>query len=430
MSVHPIVSQDLPHISSNFIYDEANDVYRPIKTSDFNGGYGGSDAFGRTRVSDPETIFSSKQIFDNEPLYFDDVQASGSGTDSVHNADTASTVLSVSGDTAGKRVRQSKMRFNYQPSKSQLIFITFVLNKSGANSGIKRKVGYFDDDNGLYLENDNGTIYLVRRTLSTGSVQNIRTAQSSWNLDKLDGSGNSKKTIDLSKAQILVIDFEWLGVGRVRFGFNIDGVIYYVHELLNANNLDGVYMSTPNLPIRFEIENDGNGGSASLESICCAVVSEGGKEELSLNRYVSNPGSVLAADPTKTYPILGLKLKDAYLGATIDILGASLLCTSNDDFEWKLLLNPILSGTFNYSNVTDSSIQLGTGISGCIVSGSGIALAGGFAAAKAEIGGEFLKNQLKLGAKIDGTLDEIILAIKAQGNNSIIYGGVNYREFI
>ena len=45
-----------------------------------------------------------------------------------------------------------------------------------------------------------------------------------------------------------MIDYEWLGVGRIRFGLAIGAGIIYVHEINYANSQSGVYMSSPNLP--------------------------------------------------------------------------------------------------------------------------------------------------------------------------------------
>lgn len=88
-------------------------------------------------------------------------------------------------------------------------------------------------------------------------------AQSAWNVDKLDGTGASGITVDPTKSQIFVFDFEWLGVGRVRTGLVVDGKIYYFHYFSHANVTNVVYMSTPNLPLRYELENDGTGGIQS-----------------------------------------------------------------------------------------------------------------------------------------------------------------------
>jgi hypothetical protein len=420
----------LPHVASSFIYDTTNDYWRPILDTDFGGGQGGKDAFGRLRTSNPEMIFNSKQLFDNQPLYFDDIQESGSGTTSTYSQNTASTTLSVSANTAGKRTRQTFMRFNYQPSKSQLIFITGVLNKTGGGSGIVSRLGLFDDDNGLFLENNQGTINLVRRTKTSGSAYDNKYSQSSWNLDKLDGTGPSGITIDFSKAQIFCVDFEWLGVGAIRFGFNIDGVTRYVHQVNNANNLSNVYMSTPNLPIRYQIINDGTGAASSIECICGAVISEGGREEVGNNGYASTAGTSIEATKNYLNGILSIRLKSGSIGTTVDLLDVSLITTSNDNYEWRLVQNPSGLNSLSYTSIPNSSIEYAIVPSETHISG-GYTVAGGYAQAKTDIQAESLKSLLKLGCSITGRRDELVLACYPLGaSNSVVYGALNYREFI
>lgn len=125
------------------------------------------DAFVRLRTSEPVTLFDSKQLHDAAPLFWDDAEESGGSTTSSHSTDTASTTIGVALNTAGKRTRQTFMRFNYQPGKSQLIFCTFVMDKTGGGTGITRAIGYFDDNNGLFLKDNAGTYQFVRRTSVT-----------------------------------------------------------------------------------------------------------------------------------------------------------------------------------------------------------------------------------------------------------------------
>lgn len=163
--------------------------------------------------------------------------------------------MSVGATTAGVRARQTRMRFNYQPGKGQEVILTGVFGAGQA--GITKRIGYFDTNNGLFFQLSGTTLSVVRRTSTSGSpVDNVVT-QANWNIDKLDGTGASGVTLDLTKTQIMIIEFEWLGVGRVRYGFDIDGKIIFVHQLFNANNLTEVYISTPNLPVKYEIANDG-----------------------------------------------------------------------------------------------------------------------------------------------------------------------------
>lgn len=419
----------IPHVSSNYIYDTVLDKWRPILDSDFGGGGGGKDAFGRLRISNPEMIFNSKQLFDNQPLYWDDIQESGSGTTSTHSVDTASSTLSVSATTAGKRTRQTFMRFNYQPSKSQLIFITGILKASGGGTGIITRMGYFDDDNGLFLECNGGTINLVRRSKTTGTAQDDTIPQSSWNLDKMDGTGISGITLDFTKTQIFMIDFEWLGVGRVRFGFNVDGITHYVHELSAANTLTTVYMSSPNLPLRYQIINNGTGIASSINCICSAVISEGGREEVATNSYISTGSTSVSAVNGQNNPIVALKLKTGYKGCTIDVLDISMLVTSQDNYEWNLVLNPVTSSALSYTDVSNSSIQKAVGASGISVTG-GFVIAGGYGNTKSEIAGDQFKGLLKLGASITGRMDTLVLCARPLGNSpAVTYAALNFREF-
>jgi len=417
------------HIGTPTIYDVNRDKYRPIKSSDFSGGDGGTDAFGRLRTSDPEMIFNSKQLFDNQPLYWDDIQESGSGTSSTHSTNTASTTLSVSTNTAGKRTRQTKMYFNYQASKSQLIFITGVLKYSGGGAGITTRMGYFDDNNGLFLECNAGTINLIRRTYVTGSAVDDVIPQSSWNLDKMDGTGASGVTLDFTKTQIFMIDFEWLGVGRVRFGFNVGGVTYYVHELSAANSLTTVYMSTPNLPLRYQIINDGTGIASSINCICSAVISEGGREETASNGYLSTGATPVSCNNGYNNAVISMRLKNSYKGCTVDVIDISLMTTSNDYYEWNMILNPSGVGGLTYTGITNSAIERAIAPTNTYVSG-GYTVAGGYGNSKSEIAGDQFKNLLKIGSSITGQMDTLVLTCRPLGNSpSVTYAALNFREF-
>lgn len=419
------------NVNTTLIYDTFKEYYRPFTDKDFAGGLGGVDSFGRQRVSNPEMIFNSKQLFDNQPLYWNDIEETGSGTSSTYSSNTASTILAVSASTAGKRTRQTYMRFNYQPSKSQLIYITGVLKKSGGGSGIITRMGLFDDNNGIFLQRSNNTISLVVRSNVSGSPSDSNYAtQANWNIDKMDGTGLSGLTLDFSKSQILTFDFEWLGVGCVRVGFVVDGNVFYCHQFNHANNITGVYMSTPNLPLRYQIENTGSGIASSIECICCAVLSEGGKEDVATNLYVSTGTSSITGTKNQNNAILGIRLKSAYVGCTIDILDLSVLMSSSDIYEWKLILNPTVAGTFTYSDITNSALQRAIGDGSTNVASGGTVVAGGYGSSKSEIVGDQLKNLLKLGSSISGTMDTLVLCIYPLGaNNVTCFGSINYRQF-
>lgn len=383
------------------------------------------DAFGRWRTSDVTTIFDSKQVFDNLPLIYDDQEVSGSGTSSTHSANKAATVMAVSDSTAGKRVRQSFMRMNYQPGKGQLILCTGTLGSGG--TGITAAMGYYDDNNGLFAMSKDGVAYFVKRSSYTGSVVDTAVAQADWNLDTFDGNGPSGITLDPTKSQILWIDFEWLGVGRVRMGWVVDGKIYYCHEFLHSNNQAGVYMSTPNLPVRYEIENDGTGGAATLEHICASVMSEGGVQNNGYLRHADS-GLVSTLSSGTTYAIMGGRLKSTHLGATVLVENISLIGSANDQCHWELRIGSTVAGTFTYSDVANSAVQIATGSNSNTVTG-GIEIDGGYFSTTQGV--QFtVPNALHLGAEIDGTPQEWQLVVIPITNNMSVRASVTWRELL
>lgn len=383
------------------------------------------DAFGRWRTSEPYTIFDSKQVFDNLPLLYDDQEVSGSGTGSTHNPNHAATELTVSANTAGKRVRQSFMRFNYQPGKSHLIFVTGTLGDGG--TGIGAAMGYFDDQNGLFAKSDGGVAYFVKRSYYTGSVVDTEVAQADWNLDVMDGTGASGYTLDPTKSQILIIDFEWLGVGRVRMGWVIDGKVVYCHEFLHSNREAGVYISTPNLPIRYEIENDGTGGAATLQCICASIQSEGGRQNNGYLRH-QDTGAVTGLAAGTAYAIMGGRLKSTHLGATVLVENISVIGSANDQAHWELRIGGTVAGTFTYNDVTNSAVQVAIGSSSNTVTG-GIEIDGGYFSTTQAVTFT-VPNALHLGAEIDGTPQEWQLVIIPITNNMTVRASVTWRELL
>lgn len=282
------------------------------------------DAFSRQRVSDPETLFDSKQTLDNQPLIWGDQEVSGSGTSSTHSALTASTVLAVSASTAGTRIRQTFRRFNYQPAKSQLVFMTVTLGETGGGAGIQRCSGLYDDNNGIFFRDNEGTVEAVVRSKATGSVVDNAVAQSAWSEDTMDGSGDvnnpSGITFDGTKSQIIFFDFEWLGVGSVRMGFVVDGALHIVHKFHHANKAAGVYLSSPCLPLRYEIINDGTGAASDLECICASVISEGGHNPKGLPQHHGTAGTHVECTTIDTlFMVCGIRLSAAGVSAGIEM---------------------------------------------------------------------------------------------------------------
>ena len=219
---------------------------------------------------------------------------------------------------------------------------TFVMNP--AKTGLRQRIGYFGTDNGFYIELANSTLSLVERSSVTGSVTETRVAQADWNGDKLDGTGPSGITLDITKAQILWADVEWLGLGTVRIGFVINGHLITCHSFNHANIITSTYITTASLPLRYEIENTAaTVSSSTLKQVCSTVISEGGYElrgaQQAIETPIASPRDLTVA--STEYPIISVRLKTSpnRLDAIVILAALSIMgITNNANYLWKVII--------------------------------------------------------------------------------------------
>ena len=313
-----------------------------------------TDAFGRLQVSNPYTLFDSQNRYAIDPQF--SAATTGTGTTS-YLANEASVKLEVTAGGVGSVVRQSYRCMPYQPGKGLLVLATFVMDSSNS-ANLTQRVGYFNSANGVFFQKIDGTYSFVLRSSITGVASDARTvAQSSWNGDKLDGTGPSGITLDPSKAQILWMDFEWLGVGSVRCGFVINGVFYICHTFDNANIISSVYMTTAILPVRYEITST-SAVAAYLKQVCSTVISEGGYEQASIE-HVARRTSVFTNIDTAAnfYPIVSIRLSSSTLGAVVIPTRIQFQPTTLQNYEIALIKNPTLTGASWTAAPSDSNVE-------------------------------------------------------------------------
>lgn len=401
------------------------------------------DAFGRLRVSNLFNIFDVKLVDGITDIFFDRKFSGGSlielTGDSAH-------LLTVTGGTGSYTIVQTKRKFNYQSGKGQLAFFTGVLS---IQTGTIKRIGLFDGShiapflpyNGLYFETD-GTDISVNMVKNTTGITKI--IQSDWNLDKLDGSSGKTNPsgilLDTTKSQIFTIDFEWLGVGRVRYGLNIDGQTIYIHEILNANNIYGVYIRYPNLPIRYEIRS--TGGNGDMLQICSAISSEGGFDPNGIIRGIRTNINGYHITDTNPHPILAIRLKD--IDNMIEVIPQYLSAGNdgNGNFFWVLKyydgneqINrngiPTAWKDMTFTGLTNSSIEYKNNFleTDSAIAGQGIEIGAGFSAFQGGGSVDFdVKNALLIGTAIDGVADVFCLEIVNVGANDNYHATISWRE--
>lgn len=339
-----------------------NDVGNPIRVTSTNTNL---DAFGRMQVTTPFTLGDYKHLYGIDPNF---IEYYPNGGNVVFKANQACARLHSNNSSNSFVVHQSKFYHHYMPGKAQSIFSSFNFYQPMAN--VTKRTGYFDDNNGIFLEQTgDGTLNLVIRNYVTGAATERRVPQSEWNIDRCDGAGNSQFYVDVTKTQLLSIDFQWLGVGRVRCGFVHDGELVHAHQFLNSNVLAEVYMSTPNLPIRCEIRNTGTTNGGFFDQICSTVMSEGGYVESGQDWATSTP-SLVTVTSGATKPIIAIRLTNTFKGYSnrmIVRMGNLSMFSSGENIRWRLVKLPsnayITANTLAWTNVNaNSGIQFNSDI--------------------------------------------------------------------
>jgi hypothetical protein len=297
------------------------------------------------------------------------------------------------------------------------VLVTF--NAHGQQEGVEKRIGYFDDNDGFYLKVTGTTISLVKRSSVSGVVVETEVLQEDWNVDRFDGQNESNITLDLTKTQILLFDMQWLGVGAVRIGFVINGRAYYAHQFNHANSEPHVYIQTPNLPVRWELENTSAApGGGLVEAICCSIMSEGGVEQTGITRSASRGDSPLSVGEDLT-PLISIRLRAGYERQTVIPEHFSIISGSTADCWWRLVYNPTITGGASpvwtaASNAVEYDVTMDGVVSG------GVAIDEGYISSKTDSVGHTLNRRLTLAASYDSTPDVLVLCGRPTSKSAAI----------
>jgi hypothetical protein len=443
------------------------------------------DAFGKLRVANPTTLLDMQfpgQSTGTSDFLKNNLQISsasaGAGVTGTYQNSKLVIQMPFTVSSSKYYISQSRSYSTYQPGKSLLFLASGIYDPAGSggdietfknslnNSGdtISARVGYFDSSaaslstnipivtNGIFLQiNYNNTGGTQTRTVSVniannGSVTSI--PQSSWNIDKMDGSGPSGLNLDFTRAQLFTADMEWLGVGRVRFGFYAYGRIQYCHQVININVLNQPYTTSINLPICFSLFGTSAGTSftGNLTQICSTVISEGGYNPFGRPFSISNGSTGVTVTATET-PVLFLRGGSSnYYHQTIIPTGLSMICDNNNILiAYKLVL--FLDGvslasagivtpswtTVNTNSVTQYAVSFTGG--GTYSSSNGIVLDNGYFYGKgtntfAVLTNIFSSLVVQLNSNVNNVADVLVLTatLITGGGTASVYGTLQWQE--
>jgi hypothetical protein len=266
-----------------------------------------------------------------------------------HNIKAGSAQLILnSNDGAFQRVRiASKKRYRYQPGRIARLSLAVRLSTTETPVSVTRLWGIGDTTDGFFVEcrgdgNADRLGILYRNSAGNGLSFETRVPRSQWTGDKLDGTGPSKQTLDLSKVVMTLVEFGWYGASNVRFYFYVvdknDELPTSItqiprsrwilaHELMIAdtairNDLtepdggDGTRtydvpsLRSPTLPVWVEINNSGNiARSEFIERYGASLVIDGGSDDRASVRAVD------ASFGTSAEPVIGGNYHNAGVAA-------------------------------------------------------------------------------------------------------------------
>jgi hypothetical protein len=393
---------------------------------------GSTDAFGRLRVSNSVTLFDSTLQYDVQPLLWNtDLVGAGAVTHLPNESSAALACGTASGD---KVTRQTREYLRYQPGKSKLVRMTFAMGAGKAN--VTQRAGMFDANNGILLELAGTALNVTLRSKVTGSVVNDAIAQADWNIDKFDGKGISGITLDITKSQILTFDLEWLGVGDVTIGFTFGRVFFPCHVFKMENILTTAYMTTANLPLRYEIENtDTAATGTTLRQICSEVSSEGGIEiERAFPFSASTGVAGRVTVGTTELPLISIRPAAAFNSITNQMLFrefAASVSAQTKDIHFRIRHNATLTGA-SFAAVDGSSGMEADTTATATTSGTIhdeltiVGTGGGGKGSGSDFGA---LGKLPFGFDIDGTNPDILtITGQAQAAGGIATATLNWRE--
>jgi len=414
--------------SSDTTVQIANDVYSTANDST-------RDAFGKLRITYPTTLLDNKfpsgagttEYKSNNMM--DCYKSTGLTSFTYGNS---KVILTATG--TGTAISQSRKYCVYQPGKSMLILLSGVINASSNTSACTTRLGYFDDNNGLFFQYTNNTISVVLRNITTDTSIN----QTSWNIDKMDGTGISSISLDFTKAQLFVIDFEWLSVGRIRF--YLFGKINYCHQITNLNSLTAPYMLSPNLPIRYEIESTSS-ATGSLIQICSTVISEGGYTPIGRAFSIgTNPNTTGLPVSTTEVPVIAITGISTYNHENILPTSFTIMDIANNNgylYRFRLYLSPTgASSPLNGATVVnvDNNSVVAYSITGLTIPAGSIIVDQGYFYGRGIVSfnslSDVFTNIIQITSNIDNVCDVLLLTAEKTGTTGSgnVFASISWQE--
>lgn len=403
-----------------------NNPYHPIYTVDDSGGYTSKNRF---KVSPYQTVFFNTFQYGKETDVWDESTANSGSA--VHNINTNNIDMYVTTAIGSQVIRQTKNAMRYIPGRTSTL--TYAVRFGSSALGIRKRIGLFDDGDGIYFEaGADGDFYCVIRSSTSGSVTEQRVSRANWNGDKLDGTGPSGIVANAEAQQMVNFEYEWYGAGQVNIGWTINGRTHTIHTFNSGNIAILPWASTPFLPIRLEITNTTGGqtgGPFYLYQGSNSLISEGEPDKLGLAENITTPITGRTMTLANTfYPILSIRLKPGALRGIVLPTFFQVATVDNTSVFYRLVRNAVLTGA-NFVDMADPNAFTQYDISATSYTGgkdldSGFVIGGGGSGVKLDENTAYQIGRSSMGT----TSDTLTLCVASPNANKSALASITWIE--
>lgn len=333
----------------------------------------GGTPFEELMVAQRYTVIELKSTYGLSVLR-DITTVAGSATVTNSGGEYALATTALANDAA---TMSSAERGRYVPGLGAEVGIGVRLPATFAGTAIARW-GSFDGTNGFGFGVDaTGLFVFVQRA----GVE-VKTYQSDWSVDRLDGTGASGLTLTANEGNIYQVQFSWYGYGVLNF------IVILPNEAGRQRSVtvhrfsptQATSVQDPNLPIRVSLAN---GNSATARQLYV-----GGRQFSVLGGFMPNRRqngayrtAAIGSIGTTFVPVASFRRKAAFLGVSVKVGGFDLLVDA--DMYYQLRLNATLTGASftTPADTTASETACESDVSATAISGGQIIYPGGIAPA-------------------------------------------------
>ena len=300
-------------------------------------------------------LFSTTHEKGLEPLFFRTAVVNA-GT-ATHEDDLSAADLAVTIANTDSALLRSKERFKLQLGGEMVFKFEFLMGAGQENT--QKCVGIFDDLDGFFFRQDDDAAsilqFVMRTSTAGGAGVDTPVAQTAWNVDFLDGTGPSGKTLAIANVQQMYIRFAGQA-SYVEFGFLIDGIDCIAHRFYAGNGQALPLASWLSLPLSAYILN--SGVAAAIDSLYVFSWFAGGYGDIKRNGVrISAPGSTTAIALAATgVSVMAVRSKDGgnYELGGVAPKGGTILSEAGARYRWRIIIGGTIVGGWGML-VTDLS---------------------------------------------------------------------------